>query len=102
MDDAPRGDIPPTFDGDIANYKDWRRRAELWLYSTRADANKRAPRLLGALVGSAWEACKHLSIAELATDGAWDKIFKILEIAQNLELQINLSIELTPQDLQDL
>ena len=80
MDDAPRGDTPPTFDGDIANYKDWRRRAELWLYSTRADANKRAPRLLGALVGSAWEACKHLSISELATDGAWDKIFKILDV----------------------
>ena len=68
MDDAPRGDTPPTFDGDIANYKDWRRRAELWLYSTRADANKWAPRLLGALVGSAWEACKHLSVAELATE----------------------------------
>ena len=80
MDDAPRGDTPPTFDGDIASYMDWRRRAELWLYSARAEAKKRAPRLLGTLVGFAWEACKHLSIAELAIDGAWDKIFKILDI----------------------
>jgi len=73
------GDNPPEFDGNIVNYKDWRRRAELWVYSTRADPTKKGPRLLIVLKGSAWDACRHLEVKEVAIENGHEKIFSILD-----------------------
>ena len=73
------GDSPPPFDGDIASYKEWRRRAELWVFATRTDTERRGPRLLQSLRGAAWEACQDIKLENLSKDKGWNDIFDILD-----------------------
>ena len=73
------GDSPPEFAGDFSGFKEWRRRAELWVLSTRAEPEKRGPRLLSQLGNSAWDCCRHLSLDDIAKPEGWNIVFAELD-----------------------
>ena len=53
---------PPSFSGSLeaGKLESYLLRATLWISTTRLEGCSRGARLLQALEGAAWEACKHL------------------------------------------
>ena len=78
-DMATIGDSPPSFDGSVEIYKEWRRRAELWQMSTKLDPVKRGAKLVSVLTGAAWDALRHVPMNELASEEGSKLVFDTLD-----------------------
>eukprot|EP00971_Amphidinium_carterae_P119924 2375338-Amphidinium_carterae.1 len=74
-------DGPPVFDGSVGEYREWRRRAELWTMSTKVPPEKKGARLGNGLEKATWDATRHLTVAQLTADDGKDKVLEALDLA---------------------
>ena len=72
-------DGPPTFDGALEAYKEWKRRTQVWRLGTKMEESKHGARILGALYGPAWDACKHIPLESVTGESGAQTILDALE-----------------------
>jgi hypothetical protein len=74
----------PSWDGDLAKWRNYKRQVTLWMEVTLTDPGRQGPRLLSRLTGEAWQACEELPLEELKSGGP-DFLLRYLET--RLEVQ---------------
>lgn len=72
-------DLPPGFDGDPANFKQFERDLKLWRFDTEIPEKKHGVKLLRVLTGSARAARNELKVEEITTDKGLDNILAKLK-----------------------
>ena len=72
-------DSPPVFDGAVEQYREWRRRAELWTMCTKLEEKKQGPKLVSVLSGVAWDALRHLDLSVLTSEQGVAKVMETLD-----------------------
>ena len=71
----------PTFNGEMSKYKEYRRRARLYLAKKKIEQKleEAGVNLLSGLSGLAWDCCENIDPAELGTPAEVDKLFQLMD-----------------------